>query len=275
MLTNNVKMSASKAPTTKQFVSKAYLVRQERLYKALLEQQQENFKSFIDVVIDNTNKRIDSLISQFHKDVDGLKHSLEHTQAELDSTKKELLLVKSHQTQIETFEPRLNKCEDKIDYQENQSRRNNIVIDGLKESASETWNVTANKVQDVLANTMKFKPGTIEIERAHRIKVPNKETRPVVVKLLRYQDREAILGRGAMLKNTGIFISDDVSERIQARRKELLPKLKEARRNGKLAYFAMDRLIVKDRKPKPQNDLAVTETVNAENTGDNAGGHLY
>lgn len=243
-------MSTNKAATSKQFVSKAYLIKQERLYKALLEQQQENFKSFTQVLMDSTNKRIDSIISQFQHEVDELKHSLEYTQGELDTTKNELTKLRNRQTQAEMLETRLQNCEDKIDYHENQSRRNNVIVDGLKETVNETWQDTEKKVREMLEKNMKFKPGTVEIERAHRVKGSNRETKPVVVKLLRYQDREAILKKGPMLKNTGIFVSDDVSDRIQARRKEQLPKLKEARSRGKIAYFAMDRLVVKDRKPR-------------------------
>ena len=270
---------ADNKPATKQFVSKAYLIKQERLYKALLEQQHENFKSFIQVVIDNTNKRVDDLISKFHTEVEGLKHSLEYTQGELDSAKIEIAELSKQQKDPELFEPRLQKCEEKLDYQENQSRRNNIVIDGLKESVFETWSDTEKKVREVLEKTMKFKPGTIEIERAHRIKNSSKHPRPVVAKLLRYQDREAILKNGPMLKKTGIFISDDVSERIQTKRKELLPKLKEARSNGKLAYFVMDRLVVKDRKPRPQHNTnyeigdVQAESTRDDNTGGDTGGH--
>jgi hypothetical protein len=122
---------------------------------------------------------------------------------------------------------------------------------------------------------MKFKPGTIEIERAHRAKNSNKYPKPVVVKLLRYQDREAILRNGKTLKNTGIFISDDVSERVQARRKEQLPKLKEARNRGKQAYFVMDRLVIKDRKPRHDDvtDATHDQQTYEQQTDEQQAGH--
>ncbi|KAI8486043.1 hypothetical protein Bbelb_361430 [Branchiostoma belcheri] len=82
----------------------------------------------------------------------------------------------------------------KVDYLENQSRRNNIVIDGIvDDNNKETWADTEVKRD-------------IEIERAHRNGTYNKENprpRQAVVKLLRYKDKQLILSRArSHLKNT-------------------------------------------------------------------------
>ena len=37
------------------------------------------------------------------------------------------------------------------------------------------------------------------------------------------------------------------SQRIMARRKELLPKMMKAREEGKIAYLSFDKLVVRDR----------------------------
>ena len=42
-------------------------------------------------------------------------------------------------------------------------------------------------------------------------------------------------------------MNEDLSHRVMQRRKELMPKLREARSNGKIAYLVYDRLVVKDR----------------------------
>ena len=41
--------------------------------------------------------------------------------------------------------------------------------------------------------------------------------------------------------------ADDYSQRVVTRRKELLPKMREARENGKIAYLSFDKLVVKDK----------------------------
>ena len=42
---------------------------------------------------------------------------------------------------------------------------------------------------------------------------------------------------------------EDYSQRTLERRRMQIPKLIEARKRGKLAFFAMDRLIIKDKPP--------------------------
>ena len=42
-------------------------------------------------------------------------------------------------------------------------------------------------------------------------------------------------------------MNEDFSQRIMARRKELLPKMMKAREEGKIAYLSFDKLVVRDR----------------------------
>ena len=42
-------------------------------------------------------------------------------------------------------------------------------------------------------------------------------------------------------------MNEDLSHRVMERRKQLMPKLMEARSNGKIAYLVYECLIVKDR----------------------------
>jgi len=50
---------------------------------------------------------------------------------------------------------------------EDRGRRNNLKIDGIKESENETWNECEKKVKEILRKQMKI--NSIEIERAHRM----------------------------------------------------------------------------------------------------------
>ena len=49
------------------------------------------------------------------------------------------------------------------------------------------------------------------------------------------------------IKPHGIHIYEDLAKETMAKRKELLPKLKRAKEEGKIAYFSYDKLIIKDR----------------------------
>ena len=47
-----------------------------------------------------------------------------------------------------------------------------------------------------------------------------------------------------------MFVSEDLAVETLDKRSKQLDKLKEAKRAGKIAYFVLDRLIVKDRPPR-------------------------
>ena len=49
------------------------------------------------------------------------------------------------------------------------------------------------------------------------------------------------------LKGSGVFINEDFSSRVMMRRQERQEQLRRARQQGKIAYFNVDRLIMKER----------------------------
>lgn len=50
------------------------------------------------------------------------------------------------------------------------------------------------------------------------------------------------------MKPPGMFLSEDLANETMEKRKAQLDKLKEAKRVGKIAYFVLDRLVIKDRR---------------------------
>ncbi|KAJ8250918.1 hypothetical protein GJAV_G00214750 [Gymnothorax javanicus] len=118
-----------------------------------------------------------------------------------------------------------------MDHIENQTRRNNILINGIKDDKTESWHDTEVKAKKFLADHFKMDPKLIEVERAHRNGTfqPDGRPRTMTVKLLRFKDKEEILRRAKCLKGTKFFIHEDFSERMRSKRKELLPRLKEER----------------------------------------------
>ena len=56
---------------------------------------------------------------------------------------------------------------DKMEYSENQSRRNNIRIDGIPKEPDETWEDTESKAKVALESKLNL-PFKVEIKRAHR-----------------------------------------------------------------------------------------------------------
>ena len=44
------------------------------------------------------------------------------------------------------------------------------------------------------------------------------------------------------MKPRGTYLNEDYSQRVVARRKELIPAMKDARERGKIAYLSFDKL---------------------------------
>ncbi|KAI8517872.1 hypothetical protein Bbelb_038890 [Branchiostoma belcheri] len=76
--------------------------------------------------------------------------------------------------------------------QENQSCRNNILFDRVPDNKQENWSQCEQKVRDILKDKLKLALLKIEIERSHRNGKFQEDgrPRPIVVKLLRYKDKE-------------------------------------------------------------------------------------
>ena len=223
------------------------------IVQELLKVQESSFKALVSTLITDFNERFDKLT----KVVCDLKHSLEYSQRDIEDGKTKLQCIDTIETQIESIKYELSEMADKADYLENQSRRNNIRISGVSEEASESWQATEDKVKAVLKTKLNIDPNKTEIERAHRTgKQSNGKPRHIVVKLLRYKDKERIMRSSKALKGTGIFINEDFSNRVMTRRKEQQAQMMQARQEGKIAYFNVDRLVVKDPRPMYHHGFA-------------------
>jgi hypothetical protein len=53
-----------------------------------------------------------------------------------------------------------------------------------------------------------------------------------------------------IVKPTGLFVNEDVAEATMAKRREQMPRLRQAKQDGKIAYFVLDKLIIKDKRPR-------------------------
>ena len=92
--------------------------------------------------------------------------------------------------------------------------------------------------------------------------------RPIVAKLLKFTDKERILQNSKKLKGSQIFINEDLCEGSRAKRRAQLPQLKQARAEGKIAYFSHTKLIVKERSPIAAGTTNVNASVAPPNLTD-------
>lgn len=169
-------------------------------------------------------------------DVDKLKERMETANLSIQESEAKLK-TKADQSDLDILKS-------KMDDLENRSKRNNVVVWGVKEGCESDFSSIEEFIEkELFTNHMQLEEG-IEVMRAHRTGVKrnssNSDTpkpRPIHVCLLRYTDKSYILkNAAAKLKNNkykdfSVFISDDVSRRVRIERAELrknhLPRIKE------------------------------------------------
>ena len=143
--------------------------------KELLATQQQAFRLLV------TN--IKHSVKEVNKDFEELKRSLEISQKDLRDTDIKVTNLESKVEQVrmkaQDQEGFMDYVEDQMEYMENQSRRNNVKILGLREDKEKetSWEETEKIVKKVIRNQLQIKED-IHIERAHRVGKPRPPWQP-------------------------------------------------------------------------------------------------
>ncbi|XP_065645853.1 uncharacterized protein LOC136076306 [Hydra vulgaris] len=167
-------------------------------------------------------------------------------QDEIISSKFETVKQKTKKINMELKDKsEILKISNKLRVMEDRSRRNNLRIDGIKESENESWVESECKVHKLFEECLDIK--NIKIERAHRSgpRDVNKH-RPIVLKLLNYKDKTEILKKSFKLKGKNIYINEDFSAETTEIRKGLRERMKKERESGKFAVISYDKLVIRD-----------------------------
>ena len=221
----------------------------------ILRAQRSAFESCLKVFADSINARVDGLLTQ----VVELKTGLAAATSRLDILESRGQPIS--QRLIDEITSSIEELEEKTDYLENQSRRNNLRVEGLPETPGETWAGTEASLRSALVTDLGLPLSDVEkipIERAHRVgKLTSTTTgstrrtniRPVVVKFHRFKDRETILQKAREHRPDGLFFKEDFSARVLQTRRSHQPELQRLRAEGKTAYLSYDKLIVRGAAP--------------------------
>ena len=121
---------------------------------------------------------------------------------------------------------------------ESYSRRDNLLIRGIKEQQNETQETCIAAVRDVLIRDFKMEPdfvNKIVIVRCHRFGssfaggIDASFLRAMIVRFLNFNDRQAVWMRRFDLTNKSISISENFANNIEKRRRFLYPVVKKAK----------------------------------------------
>ena len=164
---------------------------------------------------------------------------------EEDTAKKDKI-VEHLKSEVDSLSTKIEKLEKLQDQQEQFSRRNCLLVYGIAEEKEEITNeVITNK--EKLNLEIKLR----DIERMHRFGEPRKtrgKTRPVTVKIVRYNDRNRVVKNKKKLKGQKISITESL-------KKTRMDKLKQTKETYRFTnVWTTDRKILfkSDSNAKPQ-----------------------
>ena len=154
------------------------------------------------------------------------------------------------------------RMQDSLLYLQSQSMRNNLIFSGITEDGRENPEATEAKVRNFMVDKLKIAQNVVDgfqLERVHSIgssfSGAGAASRPrsTVAKFLQFKDRETVRRARVNLKGTGYFVSEQFPKEISDRRKELVPKMHQAKRDGKNAWISYDTLYIDGRPVRSEH----------------------
>lgn len=201
-------------------------------------------------------------------DVSGVKDSLEFISKECSEAKT---LSGKNETRIEKLEETCQELDKenkklwkRVISNEVRDRRNNLKFYGVAPVEDEDlrkWFV------GVLKDPLKFTDAEIEkieLERIHRMG-PGQKT--IIMKFLRFTDREEVWSRRKKLGGSGMVVAEDFPEEIEKRRTPLYPVLRAALKQKKKfkPKLKIDRLIISGKTYTVDNIEELPQELKPEN----------
>uniref|UniRef100_A0A147BGB8 Putative myosin light chain kinase n=1 Tax=Ixodes ricinus TaxID=34613 RepID=A0A147BGB8_IXORI len=143
---------------------------------------------------------------------------------------------------VSGYDVEMNTLVKQIDDLENRSRRNNLIVRGIKEEASENEDVLMRKINNEVFDTI-LNQKLNSIQRIHRLgKKMTGRDRPVILTVADFKEKMAIMKNCVKLKGTKISINEDYSKRVVELRKNLWNSTAEERKNGAKVNLVFDKL---------------------------------
>ena len=230
----------------------------------MLKAHEENVTLIIDNKLSSINQRLDklafdinnnlTLINEIRSKSDDLTLSLETSQSIWEKENKKL------KEELKNLRNDLNEKDDylknKLRILEDRSRRNNIRVEGIPVSENEVWEVTEEKLRNVIKEELGIE--SVDFERAHRVKrnADNNDDMSsklptIVAKLLHYKDKQDILHEAKTRKIRRYYFKEDFSKETLEIRKRLWDEVVRLREEeGKFAVINYDRIYSRSFRPR-------------------------
>ncbi|KAH9384416.1 hypothetical protein HPB48_026423 [Haemaphysalis longicornis] len=195
-----------------------------------------------------------------------LTNNLKEVESAVGDIQTRITNIEQELCRIEKCEQRLEKVDEacintsklvlelvaKVDDLENRSRRNNILVYGVKEDQDEDSEELERKVNEEIFKKI-LGVEVNSIERIHRIGLKHAERhRPIILRFFNYVDKTKVMSSCFKLKGTKIAISEDFSKNVRDIRAKLWRSAAEEKSSGSKVSLRYDKLKVDDRVKRGQ-----------------------
>ncbi|CAN7976977.1 unnamed protein product [Ixodes persulcatus] len=182
----------------------------------------------------NDIKKRQDLIESKIPDIDKRLTAVESKSSSSDLFQQDLSLLRQMTDSLIGENSRLRASQAEL---EDRSRRDNLLFYGLTDAHSETWAQIEEKLLNAASTSLNFFISSKSIERAHGLGVfSDNKCRPVMVKILSLKLKQQILFSSAILKPSGITVSEDYSVPTRQARRKLIEFAKTQNSVFKLKY---------------------------------------
>ena len=192
--------------------------------------------------------RIEKEVLEVKKTMQDFKESLEYTQSELATACEEIVVLQARcddfenaNAKLELLKHKNQLLEKKITDLESYSRRENLIVHGLRRFNDARSQLQKENCFDTAFQLFdKLGLGPCPLQRCHRLS--DAPSSPLIIRFVCYQDKLAVLRKGAMLKGTSIYMRDDIPQEEQAKQAALLPIVYHLKKEDKSTRIVKDKI---------------------------------
>ena len=201
--------------------------------REMLKVQESALRSLFESIVNSLTKRVDEVV----KKVASLETSLEYSQKDIAKLKPLHGQITAVNVDIDRLGRDISDQASKAEYLENQSRRNNIRVNGIEESVDETWEETEEKVKEAVKAKLGME---LEIERAHRVERRKRsqgsagKPTTIVCRLRNWKQKEQVLREARREKPSGLYVSEDLALVTLKKREPQIPKREAANKEDSI-----------------------------------------
>ncbi|KAI5733057.1 hypothetical protein M8J76_007153 [Diaphorina citri] len=164
-----------------------------------------------------------------------------------------------------TLKTRTDKLESKVKTLDKDNRKRNVIIYGVAEKETESFEDLEKIISNVINTTMECNLRKEEIDDFFRLGKKtgngNNRPRPILMKLISFWRKREIISKASKLKGTNIFLANDWSPEHSEELKKLRAEMKDLKNRGHTVKIRGLSLIVDGKPWKNADSMDVDQVV--------------